>query len=33
MDDKAANNKIDTQDANTITEYTFDVQVTATQSE
>lgn len=33
VDDKAANNKIDTQDANTITEYTFDVQVTATQSE
>lgn len=31
-DEKTENNKKDTEDANTITEYTFDVIVTATQS-
>ena len=33
VDDITASDKKDTKDANTITEYTFDVQVTATQSE
>ena len=32
-EDKVKNDEIDTQDANNITEYTFDVLVTATQSE
>lgn len=33
FDEQTKNNEIDTQDANTLTEYTFDVVVTATQSD